>query len=110
LAYKVDITDRALSDAHDYALFIRREKKESEAAQRWFRGLLSAIYSLENMPSRCVLIPEAQDFPYEFRQLIFHSHRIIFHINDTRKMVTVLRVYHGSREGIRLEELGIPDY
>ncbi|HEV2962540.1 MAG TPA: type II toxin-antitoxin system RelE/ParE family toxin [Candidatus Angelobacter sp.] len=110
MAYRVNITDLALSDAQDYALFIRKEKKEPEAARRWFRGLLSAIYSLENMPARCALIPEGQDFPYEFRQLIFHSHRIIFHIVETRKTVTVLRVYHGSREWIRLEELGLPDY
>jgi plasmid stabilization system protein ParE len=62
------------------------------------------------MPARCAVILEAQDFPYELRQLIFHSHRIIFQIVETRKTVVVLRVYHGSRERIRLEELGLPDY
>jgi plasmid stabilization system protein ParE len=75
-----------------------------------FEGLMSAIYSLETMPRRCAVIPEAEDFLYEYRQLIFHSHRIIFHIDEKRNAVIVLRVYHGSRERIRIEELGIPPY
>ncbi|HEV3041808.1 MAG TPA: type II toxin-antitoxin system RelE/ParE family toxin [Candidatus Angelobacter sp.] len=110
MAYKIKITDHALSDAHDYLLFIRKQKKHPEAARRWFRGLMSAIYSLETMPRRCAVIPEAEDFLYEYRQLIFHSHRIIFHIDEKRNAVIVLRVYHGSRERIRIEELGIPPY
>jgi len=34
--------------------------------------------SLEELPSRCPLIPEATQFPTELRHLIYHSHRIIF--------------------------------
>src|SRR5690242_17024151 len=94
LAYRVEIADAALADAEEYVGFIRQVKKEPEAADRWFRGLVSAIRSLEKLPSRCPLIPEAEEFPFELRQLIFHSHRLIFRINETTKKVFVVRIYH----------------
>jgi plasmid stabilization system protein ParE len=105
LDYHVKITDSALSDAQEYVHFIRQVKKEPEAAERWFRGLVAAIFSLEQMPSRCALIPEAEKFPLEIRHRIFHSHRIIFHINEKSKTVTVLRVYHASRRKIEPADL-----
>jgi plasmid stabilization system protein ParE len=85
LDYHVKITDSALSDAQEYVHFIRQVKKEPEAAERWFRGLVAAIFSLEQMPSRCALI--------------------IFHINEKSKTVTVLRVYHASRRKIEPADL-----
>jgi plasmid stabilization system protein ParE len=79
LGCKVEITDSALNDAEEYTQYIRLEKREPRAAERWFRGLVSAILSLENLPSRCALIPETEEFTLELRHLIYYSHRIIFH-------------------------------
>jgi plasmid stabilization system protein ParE len=59
LPYRVRITDAALADARDYVRFVRDVKKEPAAAERWYRGLLEAVFSLEELPSRCPLIPEA---------------------------------------------------
>jgi plasmid stabilization system protein ParE len=50
LAFQVDIAEPALADAEDYFRFIRDAKKEPEAAERRFRGLVQAIYSLEELP------------------------------------------------------------
>jgi plasmid stabilization system protein ParE len=72
-------------------------KEEPAAAERWYRGLLEAVFSLEELPSRCPLIPEATQFPTELRHLIYHSHRIIFLSDSVKTIVTVLRIYHGSR-------------
>jgi hypothetical protein len=58
LAFQVDITEPALVDAEEYVRFIREIKKEPEASARWIRGLVQAIYSLEEIPERCPLIPE----------------------------------------------------
>src|SRR5437868_1251467 len=78
LAYLVDITEPALADAEEYVRFIRDVKKEPEAAERWFRGLVQAIYSLEELPERCPVVPEHEEFSFEIRHLIYYSHRIIF--------------------------------
>ena len=103
MAYDVKITDSALSDAEDYVRFLRDGKQEPEAAERWFRGLVAAIFSLEEMPQRCPVIPEADEFDVEFRHLVFRSHKIIFRINDSASVVTILRVYHGARRELRPE-------
>jgi hypothetical protein len=67
LAFQVDITEPALVDAEDDVRFIRDVGKEPEAAERWFRGLIQAIYSLEELPERCPLIPEHEEFSFEIR-------------------------------------------
>jgi len=100
LAYLVDITEPALADAEEYVRFIRDVKKEPEAAERWFRGLVQAIYSLEELPERCPVVPEPEEFSFEIRHLIYFSHRIIFRVELETKRVVVYRVYHGSRQAL----------
>jgi plasmid stabilization system protein ParE len=100
LAFQVDITEPALVDAEDYVRFIRDVKNEPEAAERWFRGLVQAIYSLEDLPERCPLITEREEFSYEIRHLVYFSHRIIFRVERERNRVVIYRVYHGSRQGL----------
>ena len=97
LAFNIDITDPALADAETYVRFIRDIRQEPEAAQRWFRGLVQAIFSLEEMPERCPIIPEQDEFSFEIRHLIYFSHRIIFRVEAEAKQVVVYRVYHGSQ-------------
>jgi plasmid stabilization system protein ParE len=100
LAFQVNITEPALADAEDYVRFIRDVRKEPEAAERWFRGLVQAIYTLEELPERCPVIPEQDEFSFEIRQLIYFSHRIIFRVEHQTSKVIVYRVYHGSRHSL----------
>ena len=71
MGFQVDITEPALIDAEEYVLFIREVRKEPDAAERWFRGLVQAIYSLEELPERCPSITEQREFPFEIRQLVY---------------------------------------
>jgi len=87
-----------LADAEQYVRFIRDVKKEPEAGDRWFRGLIQAIYSLEELPERCPLIPEHDEFSVEIRHLIYFSHRIVFRVEHRR--VVIYRIYHGSRQAL----------
>ena len=105
MAFQVDITEPALADAEDYVRFIRDIKKEPDAAERWFRGLVEAIFSLEQLPERCPVIPEHGEFSFEIRHLIYFSHRIVFRVHHGSKRVVVYRVYHSSRRGLTEGEL-----
>lgn len=105
MVFRVDITDPALADAEDYVRFIRDVRKEPVAAERWFRGLVRAIYSLEELPERCPVIPEQAEFPFEIRHLLYFSHRIIFRVDPAAKRVIVYRVYHGSKLGLVGEDI-----
>ena len=70
-----------------------------EAGVRSVEKLISALGSLGDLPRRCPLAPENQDFPFEVRQLVFgrkpHSYRILFTIEAD--MVNVLHIRHGRR-------------
>jgi plasmid stabilization system protein ParE len=105
LAFRVEITEPALQDAEEYVRFIRNKKKEPEAAERWFSGLVDAIYSLEELPDRCPVIPEHDEFPFEIRHLLYFSHRIIFRIEGEARRVVIYRVYHGSRQRLSKGDL-----
>jgi plasmid stabilization system protein ParE len=105
LAFPVDITEPALADAEEYVRYIREIRKEPDAAERWFRGLVQSVYSLENSPERCPVIPEQDEFPFEIRHLIYFSHRIIFGI-ERESRVVVYRIYHGARRPLSGEDVG----
>ena len=100
MVLQVDITEPALNDAEEYVRFIRETRKEPEAAGRWFRGLVQAIYSLEEFPERCPIIPEQREFHFEIRHLIYFSHRIIFAVETGKKRVVVYRVYPGAKRSL----------
>ena len=74
------------------------KKLEPEAAERWYDKLVEAILSLETMPASCKIIEEQAWFAIELRQYLYHSHRIIFHLDRTARVVQVLRIYHGARD------------
>ena len=69
-------------------------------AEHWLRGLYSRIGTLENFPRRCALAREREYFEEELRQLVFKSYRIVFHIEEKRRIVRVVSVVHGSRRAI----------
>ena len=105
MAFRIEITDLALRDAEDYVEFLREVRRAPEAAARWFRGLVRAIYSLEESPERCPLIPESDEFSFEIRHLIFHSHRIVYRVFPEPQVVVIYRVYHGSRQALEVTKL-----
>jgi plasmid stabilization system protein ParE len=64
-------------------------------ALRWLDSLQEAIASLREHPQRCPRAPEAVHFDREIRQLLFHSHRVLFVVDG--EDVVVLHVRHASR-------------
>ncbi len=96
MAFQIDITNPALADAEDHVRFIREVNREPTAAEKWFRGLIQAIYSREDFPGRFLVIPEHEEFPLEIRHLIYFSHRIIFRLDSPNQRVIILRIYHGA--------------
>jgi plasmid stabilization system protein ParE len=75
------------------------ESTAPAAAERWLNGISKAILSLEEMPRRCPLAPEADHFGKRIRQLVHDRYRIVFLI--TGRHVRVLTVRHMSRAPLR---------
>jgi hypothetical protein len=92
LAFRVDITEAALADAENYVEYVRREKGDTVGAERWWNGLLDALFSLEQLPARGSLVVEAALRTRRLRQILYQSHRIVFHLDEQREVVRVLQI------------------
>jgi plasmid stabilization system protein ParE len=110
MTYKVKLTAPAEDDA--YAAFERIREVSPDAARRWLIGLFQAIFSLDEMPRRCPMIPEADEIGREIRHLLYGkrtaTYRVIFDIDEESEegpCVRVLRIWRGSRDRIRSEDL-----
>lgn len=113
MTYRVDISKPAMADAENALLWIRAESPDKAAA--WFRGLLEAVFSLEQFPERCPVAPESRAFLVEVRQLLYgtrrQQYRILFGISidpDTSEnVVLIYRIRHGAQRHLEgLEILG----
>jgi plasmid stabilization system protein ParE len=99
MAYRVDITKRAERDLEQIYLTI--EADSSKQANIWFNGLERTVLSLDEHPARGAPIPEGA----ELRQLLYgrkgHRYRIIYAIDESSSIVTVLHIRHGARNAVQ---------
>jgi len=73
-------------------------------AEKWLTRLFEAIFSLDKLPSRCPVAPEAKELGYPARHLLYGKgngvYRIVFHVREDERHVRVLRIWHASRGAI----------
>jgi plasmid stabilization system protein ParE len=102
MAYRVSLALPAELDA--YAAFERIREAAPLRAEKWLTRLFEAIFSLNEFPARCSVIPEAKELGYSARHLLYGKgkgvYRIIFHIREEEQHVRVLRIWHASRDEI----------
>ena len=83
------------------------QKQNPDFADRWFRGLMNAIATLQEKPHRCSLAVEHEIFPEEVRQLLYGKsksmYRVLFAIRDTT--VYVLCVRHSAQSPLTVDNL-----
>jgi plasmid stabilization system protein ParE len=72
------------------------------AAARWQAGLWEKIFSLlPNMPEKFGFISEADELRFPLRSFNYHSHRVVYRVDDASSTVFVVRVYHGARQDLK---------
>jgi toxin ParE1/3/4 len=90
MAYRVEITERALRDLA--GIYKRIEGDTRPRAGRWFDGIEKAINSLEEHPNRGPVTPE----DHAFRHLLYgkkpYVYRIIYEIEEDTSTVYVLHI------------------
>ncbi len=107
MAFSVEITDPARDDIDDAVMFIAQ--KSQSAARKWKTELQALILSLQEMPGRFAVIPEATELEMPYRSAPHHSHRVIFRVDEPKNTVYVVRVYHGSRRPLSSEDIDPQD-
>jgi plasmid stabilization system protein ParE len=95
--YKIEITTTAEIEAKEAILWIKQ--RSPEAAEKFSKGLIKAVKSLQSNPLRCPLAPENDFFYEEIRQLVYAKYRILFTVEG--KTVYVLHIRHGSQAFLR---------
>ncbi len=105
MTFQVEITPIAESQIEQAYRWYR--ERSPEFADRWFRGLMNAIATLQEKPRRCVLAVEHEIFPEEVRQLLYGKsksmYRLLFTIRETT--VYVLYVRHSAQAPMTVDDL-----
>ncbi len=98
MTYRVELTLRAARDLED--LYQQIRGAESPAAARWYNALEKAIRTLEHLPRRCPVAPEAGKVKRHLRHLLYgrkpHVCRVLYEIDEPHKTVHVQESLHGS--------------
>lgn len=112
MAYQIKITTPAENDI--YSAFDRVKKLAPSVSEKWLRGIFKSIFTLTEMPDRCPMAPESETLGVPIRHLLFGKrsaiYRIIFDIQNEPKvepLVRVLRVWHGKKDEIQIEDLDL---
>lgn len=98
MSYCVDLTPTAEAELMSAFWYIHARAPLN--AQRWLKGIYRAIDSLEMLPNRCGVAPEAKYLGEPIRHHHFKSHRIIFLVDEDKKIVRILHVRHGAQRAI----------
>jgi plasmid stabilization system protein ParE len=105
MTFQVELTPVAETQIEQSYQWYR--DRNPEFADRWFRGLMNTIATLQEKPQRCTLAVEHEIFPEEVRQLLYgkskNIYRVLFAIRDTT--VYVLYVRHSAQAPLTLDEL-----
>ena len=105
MAYRFELTRRALRDAEQAYDWIARDSRTHAA--RWYQGLFQRIRSLSDNPRRCPLAPESGAFDEEIRQLLYGRgrgiYRILFVVRG--ELILILAVMHGARQWLDADQL-----
>ena len=96
MAYLVELSIRAEQDLN--YIYERISADDSAAAASWFNGLEKAIDTLEIMPGRCPITPESKKTKQGLRHLLYGSMRVIYEIDEARKLVSIITVRHGAMD------------
>lgn len=107
MAFDVEITDPARDDIDDSVMLIAQNS--TAAARKWKTELQSLILSLQEMPGRFPVIPEAGALGLPFCSAPHHSHRVIFRVDAENNTVYVVRVYHGARHPLTFGDIDLAD-
>lgn len=103
MTFRVRTTKRAEADIEYAYWWIAEHEREPLNALRWLDGLEIALDSLRELPLRCSSASESTFFDRDIRQLLYHSHRVLFAVS--RDEVVILHIRHGSRLLANEEEL-----
>lgn len=106
MAFRVEISPEALRDLDEISEYIG-DRANFSTAERWFNGMFAAIRTLSELPHRCPVAGESEDFEAEVRLLLHgkrnRRYRVYFAIHDETQTVPKELFIHGQTRFNRQE-------
>jgi toxin ParE1/3/4 len=93
MAYRIFWTPLAVQDPRDLCGYIARDNPA--AAQRMGEALLKQAETLAPFPQSGRKVPEKRD--PQVREIIVGSYRIIYRIDEAKKVLAIARIWHSAR-------------
>ena len=111
MAFRVEIAPRAFHDLDEIARYIKRQSS-FEQAQEWFNGIIAAIRTLEDLPSRCPVADESEELGQEIRLLLYgkrnRKYMVYYSIRHRTRSAGTIRVFHvrhSARKSLNTDQL-----
>ena len=95
MAYTVRLSRRAIRDLRH--IYKSIEAETSQAAERWFRGLESAMLTLEEHPARGAIAHDDANLRHLLCGDKPRSSRIIYSIEKRTAVVNIAQIRHWAR-------------
>lgn len=86
--YKVQITNRALSDMEEIYNYIADQLQAPESAMEQYNRIADAIETLEVFPERIKLMETEEGRVLELRQMPVDNFFVFFHVREERVIIT----------------------
>ena len=91
--YQVILSPRAIQDLQEIVRYISFDNPIN--AERFGLALIEKARTLKCLPERGRVVPEFRDENY--REIIFHSYRIVYRVASVNRTVEIGRFWHGAR-------------
>jgi plasmid stabilization system protein ParE len=98
MAHKIIWTEHASDDLGAIVRYIARHNPD--AARKMGYGIYDCAQVLAEFPEAGSIVREL-NHP-DWRQVVFRTYRIVYHINRAAKTVEIVRVWHGTRGDVEL--------
>lgn len=107
MAYRVDVSKNAETELEELFLWVVGRAPQQGA--KWLNGLERAILALDQHPERCPITPESFDPDHPVRVISYgrrpRVYRVFFSVDHIAKVVRVVHVRRGARQGPTADEL-----
>jgi plasmid stabilization system protein ParE len=107
MAFRVEVSPEAFADLDAIAAHIQG-RESFVSAERWFNGIIDAIRTLKELPTRCTIAEESEDLQQEVRLLLHgkrnRRYKVYFAIHHESRTVRVFHVRHWARKPLATEE------
>jgi plasmid stabilization system protein ParE len=86
--YKIQITEKALSDMEEIYNYIAEQLQAPEAAMGQYNRIADAVEALDTFPERVKLMETEEERTLGLRQMQVDHFSVFFHIREERVIIT----------------------